>query len=188
MKSVKSLSLAALVAVLAVPGLARAQQFGIRAGLETPLYTHVSNGGQNYSFSIGDSFQPSIDLLLEYYPVSLIGIGIEAREGFLATGTNTKISNCAALKCDYQRTGTAVGPNVTLDFAPIPLFARASLPIHLEPDPVTINFRAAGGLKIGIPAIAFYVEAAVEFPVAGSGVSAFSTQQVSIGAGVWLKF
>jgi len=170
------------VAVLAAPVTSGAEGIGIRAGLESPLYTHVSQNGQSASFSIGDTFQPAINVLLEYYLNSFIALGLEFREGFLATGSGT-LSGCVGNNCSYQRTGTYLGPNLTLDFGPLPVFARAALPFHLEPSPFHMDFRAAGGLKFLI----FYLEVLADFPLAGSGVSAFSSQQFGIGAGIWFK-
>jgi len=170
------------IAVVAASGTSKAEGIGIRVGLESPLYTHVSQNGQSVSFSIGDTFQPAINALLEYYMNSFIALGVEFREGFLATGSGT-LSGCVGNGCTYQRTGTFLGPNLTLDLGPLPLFARAALPFHLEPSPFHMDFRAAGGLKILI----FYAEVLADFPLAGSGVSAFSSQQFGFGFGVWLK-
>lgn len=180
----KKLMMIVGVAALATPGLANAQ-VGVRLGLETPIYSHVDQSGQSASFSIGDTFQPAINALIEYYPVPNLGLGIEAREGFLATGT---LSNCAGNNCGYTRTGTNIGPNLTLDLVPVPVYLRAALPIHIEPGDVTWNFRAAGGLKIGVPAFSLYLEAIGDFPLAGNNITPFkSGQSFGAGAGIWLK-
>jgi hypothetical protein len=173
------------VAAFAFPIIANASEIGLRVGLETPLYSHQNLNGQSTTFSIGDSFQPAVNVLVEYYPIGMIGLGLEAREGFLATGT---ISNCVGLNCGYTRTGTSFGPNLTLDLAPIPVYFRAAIPIHVEPDPVRLDFRAAGGVKLGLSVLSLYLELLGDFPLAGSGVSAFKTQQLGLGAGVWLTF
>lgn len=181
----KKLMMIVGVAALAAPGLASAE-VGIRLGLETPIWSHVDSSGQSASFSIGDTFRPAINALIEYYPISNVGLGIEATEGFLATGT---VANCTGGNCGYQRLGTNIGPNVTLDLVPVPIYLRAALPIHLEPGDVTWNFRAAGGLKIGVPAFSVYLEALADFPLAGSGITPFkSGQQFGAGAGIWVKF
>ncbi len=161
-------------AAMVVP-VAAGADIGARLGLEMPLYTHVSSNGQSASFSIGDSFQPAINALVEYYPFSLIGIGAEFREGLFATGA-------------YSRTGTSLGPNLTVDLFPLPIYARAAFPLHLEPTPVRLDFRAAGGLKLGLPLLALYLEAVADFYLVGSGYSAFTSQSIGLGAGVWLKF
>lgn len=181
----KTIILAAGISAFVIPAMANAQGFGLRLGLETPVYTHFDQNGQSGSFSIGDSFQPTINVLAEYYVINNVGLGIEFKEGFLATGT---LSNCVGNNCGYQRTGTSIGPNLTLDLNPVPIYVRAAVPIHVEPDPVRIDFRAAGGLKIGINPIALYLEVLADFPLAGSGVSAFSRQQLGAGAGLWFKF
>ncbi len=170
----KKLTLIAGIAVLCVPAISHAQ-FGIRGGLETPFYTHFDNNGLSGSYWLGDTFKPAINVLAEFYPIGNVGLGLEFIEGFTATGTG------------YTRTGTFLGPNLTIDFGPIPLFVRGSFPIHLEPDVRYMNLRLAGGLKIGIPLVSLYAEVTTDFPLFGDNVSAFKTQQFGVGAGVWLK-
>src|SRR6266849_10657389 len=173
--TMRKLTLIAGIAVLCVPAVSNAQ-FGLRGGLETPFYTHVESTGRSGWFSIGDTFQPAINVLAEYYPIGNVGVGLEFREGFAATGTG------------YTRTGTFLGPNVTLDFVPIPLFVRGALPIHLEPDVRYVNLRLAGGLKIGIPLASIYIEGTADFPLFGDNVTAFSSPtQFGLGAGLWFK-
>jgi len=172
----KKLTLIAGIAVLCVPAVSHAE-IGLRLGLENPIYTHVDSGGRSGWFSIGDTWQPAINALLEYYPIGNIGVGVEFREGFAATGNG------------YTRTGTFLGPNVTFDAQPLPLFVRAALPVHLEPDYRYMNLRLGGGLKIGIPLAALYLEATADFPLFGDNVSAFSSPtQFGVGAGLWVKF
>ena len=171
----KKLMIAVGLAALAAPAMANAD-LGVRFGLETPIYTHVNQTGQSNSFSIGDTFQPAFNILAEWYPVGVLGLGVEFKEGFAASGTG------------YERTGTNIGPSVTLDLIPL-VFFRGALPVHVEPGNVTWNFRAAGGLKFSLPLIALYVEATADFPLVGTNVTAFSTaQQFGLGAGLWLKF
>jgi len=174
------------VSALLASGASNADGLGIRAGLESPLYTHASQNGLSASYSLGDTFQPAINLLVEHYLTGFVGLGLEFREGFLATGSNPSPSNCVSSACQYQRTGTFLGPNLTLDLGLI--FVRAAVPFHIEPSPFHVDLRAAGGLKFGVPFISFYAELLADFPLAGDGVNAFSTQQFGIAAGVWLKF
>jgi hypothetical protein len=179
----KRLTLIAGIAVLCVPAMSHAE-FGLRLGLENPIYTHVDTGGRSGWFSIGDTWQPAINALLEYYPIGNIGVGLEFREGFAATGSSSGV-----LGTGYQRTGTFLGPNVTFDAQPLPLFVRAALPIHLEPDVRYMNLRLAGGLKIGIPLASLYLEATADLPLFGDNVTAFSSPtQFGVGAGLWFKF
>ncbi len=170
----KKLMLLAGITALVVPAVSNAQ-LGLRGGLETPIYTHFDQNGRSGSFWLGDSFQPAINLIGEYYPIGLIGLGLEFREGFAATGTG------------YTRSGTSLGPNVTLDLSPLPIFVRGAIPIHFEPGSVIMFFRAAGGLKIGLPIASLYLEVTSDFPMAGSGVSFFGQQQLGFGAGLWFK-
>src|SRR5258708_7403039 len=176
------------IAVLAASGISNAEGIGLRVGLESPIYSHADQNGQSLSFSIGDTFQPAIDVLLEYYMNSFVALGLEGREGFLATGNNPTVSGCVGGVCRYQRTGTYLGPNLTIDLAPIPIFVRAGVPFHVEPSPFHLDFRAAGGLKIGVPFISFYAEVVADFPLPGSGVNAFSSQEFAIGAGICPNF
>jgi hypothetical protein len=177
----KNLVLVAWIAALATPAVGYGSEIGLRLGLETPVYTHYSQNGVSGSFSLGDTFRPSITALLEYYPIGLLGIGLEGRVGFLATGT---MPNCVGTNCSYQRTGTSIGPNATLDFSPLPVYGRAAIPIHIEPGDVRMDFRLAGGARFAI----FYAELTADFPLAGNNISAFSTQQLGLGAGLWFKF
>src|ERR1700687_551898 len=165
----KKLTLLAGIALLWVPAISHAD-IGLRVGLENPIYTHVDSGGRSGWFSIGDTWQPAINALLEYYPIGNVGVGLEFREGFAATGSSSGV-----LGTGYQRTGTFLGPNVTFDAQPLPLFVRAAFPIHLEPDVRYMDLRLAGGLKIGIPLASLYIEATGDFPLFGGTVRAFSS-------------
>jgi hypothetical protein len=168
---VQRLALASLAALaLAAPTAARAE-IGIRAGLEAPLITHTSSGSYNFT----DTLQPAIDVLVSYYPAGIIGFDVEIREGFAGTSFGT-------------RTGTAIGPGITLNPPVLPLYVRASLPIHLEPNDVTVDLRGAAGLSFNLVILSIYLEGALEFPLAGNNVTAFNAQQFSLGAGAWFKF
>lgn len=176
----KRSSLLALVAALVLPTVASAASFGLRGGLETPLYAHFNGDGTSGSYSIGDTFKPTVNLLAEIYPTSLVGFGVEGQINVAKTGSGTFA----------VRNGTFVGPNVTLNFAPVPLFVRAALPINVEgPVGRYVNFRAAGGLNLPlIPKLmSLYVEAAFDFPLAGDRIKTWDYQQVSVGAGLWFK-
>ena len=179
------LALASLLAVAvaaAAPRSAHAE-IGLRLGLEAPLVTHqnsrtvgtVTVSGGTSTFA--DSLQPSLTGLLSYYPPGgIVGFDIEVLEGFAHTGDN------------YRRLGTAIGPGITLSPPVIPIYIRASLPIHLEPDDVFFGVRAAAGLSLNLAVLSLYLEGAVDFPLAGTNNDAFSRQTLSLGAGVWFKF
>ena len=179
------LALAALAAVtLAAPFAARAE-IGLRIGLEAPIVFHqssntttaggvtVTSGGTS---TFADSLQPAIDVLISAYPSSLVGFDIELREGFAATGNG------------YQRQGTSIGPGITLNPPVLPLYLRASLPIHLEPGDARFDLRTAAGLQFSLVVLSIYLEGALDFPLAGNNVTAFNSQQFSLGGGVWFKF
>jgi hypothetical protein len=171
-------SLSALMlglALLVVPTAAHAQ-WSIRGAVETPLYFHSSSNGQSFSFNIGDSFQPTLDIIGGFYVLPILSLDVEFRRGLAATGTG------------YNRQLTYLGPGVTLDIPVTPLYARASLPIQLE-DAAVFFLRVGGGLKIiDLGFFRFYLEVTADFPYAGSGVSFFGSQAVNAGLGVWFKF
>jgi len=169
----RSLALATLAAALVLPSAARAD-WGIRAGLEAPVATHLNDGN---SYSIGDTFQPSIDLLVQYGPSDIIAFGLEGRIGFASTNGN------------YTRTGTALGPELMLNIPVVPLYARVALPIRLEPDAAELGLRLAAGLKINFAFVGIYLEGVADMPFVGKDTSgnhedAFSHQVISVGAGV----
>jgi len=174
-------TLAALLFMTASP--ARAETYALRLGLEAPLYTHFSSSGASTSYTIGDTLQPAVDVLLSYKPLPIVAFEVELREGFAGTGTG------------YQRTGTAIGPGLRISAPVLPVYARASLPIHVEPSPVFVGFRAAGGLEFSLVVLSIYLEAAVDFSLVGgsvatgaSNIGPFDETSVSGGAGVWFKF
>jgi hypothetical protein len=178
-----SATLAALLFSTALP--ARAETYALRLGLEAPLYTHVSTGAST-SYTIGDTLQPAVDVLLSYKPFPLVAFEAELREGFASTGSG------------YKRTGTAIGPGLRISLPILPLYARASLPVHVEPSPVFVGFRAAGGLEFSLVVVSLYIEAAVDFSLAGgniatgpttsSNIGPFDLTSVSGGTGLWFKF
>ena len=181
--------LAAILAAAVLPSTAHAEDYALRLGLEAPLYTHSKYNGQSNSYSIGDTLQPAINLLLSYKPDPVLAFEIEAREGFAHTGDGR-----------YDRTGTAIGPGLRLSAPLLPVYVRASLPIHVEPSPVVVGLRAAGGLEFSLIAFSIYLEVAVDTSLVGgsvnglngtstgSNVGPFDLTTVSAGSGIWFKF
>jgi hypothetical protein len=178
------------VAAAAVPGAARAETIGIRGGFEAPIWTRWSTTGLTQSYTIGDTLQPAVNILLSYKPLPIISFDAEFREGFTHTGNGHP---------PFSRTGTSIGPGVTLSVPLLPIYARASLPIHVEPSPVIVGLRGAAGLELSFVIASLYLEAAVDTSLAGgspngpAGVSTpnvgtFDLTTVSLGAGVWFKF
>jgi hypothetical protein len=160
--------------VLLVPFRAEAQ-WSLRLALEAPLYVHTSSSGQSSSFGINDSFQPAVDLIGSYFVTSTVALDLELRSGLAATGTG------------YSRQRTSIGPGVTFDDPTFPLYGRFSFPIQIE-DTVVAYVRAGGGLKLlDMAFLRIYFEVTADFPLAGSGVSFFSSQAVNAGVGVWLR-
>jgi hypothetical protein len=161
--------------LLLVPGRAEAQ-WSVRLALEAPLYAHASVNGQSSSFSINESFQPTLDLIGSYVLGDTLSLDLEFRRGIAATGTG------------YTRQQTFLGPGVTLDVFTFPLYARVAMPIQLEGGTV-LFLRLGGGLKIldwGFFRV--YFEVTADLACAGSGVSFFGSQAVSAALGAWLRF
>jgi hypothetical protein len=180
---------AALLAVLALPSIARAETIGVRLGVEAPLWTHDKNRPSgNQSYTIGDTLQPAINVLLSYKPDPIFAFEAEFREGFASSGGT-----------NYSRTGTAIGPGLRIQPDGSPIYIRASLPIHVEPSPVTVGLRGAVGFDIPIAVIGLYLEGAVDTSLAGGtvtglgGTSApnvgpFDLTTISAGAGLRFAF
>jgi len=172
----RSLALAAALAATLASTAVRAD-WGIRAGLEAPMVTHVNSQG---SYSIGDSFQPAINVLVQYGPSNLIAFGLEGRVGFASTS-------------NYTRTGSSIGPEIMLNVPILPFYARASLPLRLEPNFTELGLRVAAGFKFNLPIIGFYLEAAADMPFVGNDLNggsedAFSHQTFSLGLGGEIRF
>ena len=165
------MSAAALSCLCLLPSAARAD-WGIRAGLEVPLATHVNDAG---SYSISDGIQPAVDLLVQKGPNDFIAFGVEGHIGFAGTGNLT-------------RTGESIGPEMMINIPVLPLYASAELPILIEPNGPAVGLRVAGGFKFNVPFVGIYLEVAADLPLAGNNVTAFGSQVFSVGAGVQLAF
>ncbi len=172
-----AVSTAALCSLCLLPRAARAD-WGIRAGLEAPIASHVNSVG---SYSIGDSFQPALDILVQKGPNDFIAFGLEGHIGFASTGAG------------YSRTGESIGPEMMINIPVLPLYASAELPIRIDPNGPAVGLRIAAGFKFSVPFVGIYLEAAADLPLAGNdpggaSVNAFSEQVFSVGAGVQLAF
>jgi hypothetical protein len=165
----------AAVALCAAPTAARAD-WGLRVGGEVPLAKHVNDAGPTSgSTSISDGIQPAIDVLVLKGPSDFIGFGLEGNVGFASTGSLT-------------RTGSSVGPAMILNIPVLPLYARASLPVHIEPGDVSVGLRVGAGFKINVPFVGIYLEATADLPFAGSGQKFLGSQVIAVGAGVEFRF
>lgn len=164
----------ALTALVLAPTTARAD-WGIRGGLEAPIATHFDGG----SYTIGDTFQPGLNVLVLKGPSDFIALGAELKIGFASTS-------------NFTRTGTTIGPNITLNIPVLPVFVRGALPIRIEPEGVALGLRLAAGLKLNLPVVGFYFELTGDMPLAGkdSGGGSpgiFSTQTFGAGLGIELR-
>jgi hypothetical protein len=179
------------VAAAAVPVAARAETIGVRVGFEAPIYTRWAVTGATQSYTIGDTLQPAINVLLSYKPLPILSFDAEFREGFTHTGHSRQFG--------FSRTGTAIGPGITLSAPLIPIYVRGSLPIHVEPSPVIVGLRGAAGLELSFVIASLYLEAAVDTSLAGGSINnangtstpnvgTFDLTTVSLGTGIWIKF
>jgi hypothetical protein len=186
----KVISFAALLlAAAAIPSAAHAEEFGLRIGVEAPIYSHYKGSYPNQSYSIGDTLQPAINAIITWKPDPVVGFDLEFREGFAHTGSG------------YNRTGTAIGPGLRFSAPLLPLYARVSLPIHVEPSPVVVGLRGAAGLEFGIAVVSLYLEGAVDTSLVGGAVSnglsgtatgpnvgPFDQTTISVGTGLRFAF
>ena len=169
----------ALAALVSVPTAAQAD-IGIRVGVEAPLVTRDNDLGSN---AISDGIKPAIDLLVLKGPSDYFGFGLEGHVGFASTGAASTLG---------QRTGTTIGPAIIINVPLLPIYARASLPIRLEPSAPAVDLRVAAGLKLNLPFIGLYLEGVVDAPLAGnypdgSSSKAFGRQTISLGLGLELR-
>ncbi|GAC1345884.1 MAG: hypothetical protein NVS2B9_20360 [Myxococcales bacterium] len=189
-KKVISFAALLLAATTAIPSTARAEEFGLRIGLEAPIYTSTRYSGRTQSYNIGDTLQPAINAILTYKPDPVVGFDLEFREGFYHSGDSNK----------YSRTGTAIGPGLRFSAPLLPVYARVSLPIHVEPSPVVVGLRGAAGLEFGVAVVALYIEAAVDTSLVGGAIAGptgtstgpnvkpFDLTTVSMGTGLRFTF
>jgi len=174
----KALIVAAAAAAALFPAAARAD-IAIRLGAETIIAHHDSNGGG--TTSIADSLQPSANLMLSYYPISLLSLDGEVSEKFT---TNAPAGQSSRL-------GTTVRLGITLSPPILPIYVRAAIPLHLEPSPFLAGLRVGVGLTLLSLVVAkIYVEGDADFPLFGgtNAPNAFSAQDFSLGAGVAFVF
>lgn len=143
----------------------------VRAGLEAPLYKHASEGSEN----IGDAFAPELGVMISYVlEEHRLSLDLELGEGVQLTGEGST-----------QRTGTVVRPGVA--WSPVegvPVFVTGLLPVHLEPSPVILQLRLGAGVDIHLGFAKLYIEADVDFPLAGDGVDSFKEQELVLATGL----
>jgi len=183
------LALAALLAALVAAPAAHAGA-KLRVGAEAVLGSHDKNTGWT---SLTDRFLVSPNLMVGFTtPLDILSIDLEVSEQFL-----TNPGNRADLS-QASRQGTTLRPGITLSAPLIPIYARAAIPIHIEPSPVQTYARVGAGLAFNFVAASVYIEADADFPLAGgsttingvtvSAPDAFSQQIFSAGAGLQFLF
>jgi hypothetical protein len=177
----RRLPLLLLSLALVAPLPARAD-WGIRASYLVPMYVNTGEpkpsdqiSGTTYHYDAASVWLSNLDLILSWYPISIISLDLEGQFNLSATNVN------------YPNTGIYVGPGVTLDL-PLFLYARASFPVQVTPSSAIWYFRAAGGLKLELFVVRLYLEVLFDFPLAGGATSAFGSQAISLAAGLWVKF
>jgi hypothetical protein len=167
-----------LAALVAVPAAARAD-IGIRAGLEALIASHDGNAGKTAVF-LGDQSVVTGDLMLQYWlPANIVSLDAEIAEAY-----DFKAGN---------RVGTTFRPGITISPPVLPIYLRGAIPIDFEgPNnrPTIAGLRLGVGTNIGLPVAKLYIEADADFPLfGGTGApSAFSQQNLSLGAGVAFRF
>ncbi len=166
-----------LAVLVAIPGAARAD-IGLRAGLEALIASHDSNSGTHVF--IGDQTTITGDLMLQYWlPANIISLDAEIAEAY-----------------DFkagQRLYTTFRPGITINPPVIPFYVRGAIPISFNGPtnaPSIAGLRLGVGTTIGLPIAKIYIEGDADFPLfGGSGApNAFSRQDLSLGAGVALRF
>jgi hypothetical protein len=165
-----------VAALLAAPLAARAD-IGLRLGAEAGIAHHDSSG----TSVITDHWPLAADAMLSYWlPGGVLALDAEISESFILSPS--------------QRTGTTVRVGATFSPPVLPVYFRAAIPLHLEPSPFVASIRGGAGITIPLVLFKIYIEADADFPLAsgkdsfGNSVSAFSQQDISLGAGVWFKF
>jgi len=170
-------ALVAIVAALVAAPAARAD-VKLRVGAEAVLAQHDKNVGWK---GLTDRFLPSVNVMLGWMPFSdFLSLDAELSEQF--------ITNPAA--GEDSRKGTTLRLGVTVSPPLLPVYARAAIPLHLEPSPFQSYFRLGGGLAFNFVATTVYAELDADFPLAGSSGAPdpFSQQVFSAGAGLQFKF
>ena len=181
-----ALTLALLAALVAAPA-ARADM-KLRVVAEAVVASHDVPKGAGWQ-GLTDRFLPSANLMLGWTtPFDILSIDLEVSEQFL---TNPAPG-------EKGRQGTTLRPGITLSAPLIPIYARAAIPLHVEPSPFQSYARLGAGLAFNFLAAGVYAELDADFPLAGgsqtingqtvSAPDAFSQQIFSAGAGLQFKF
>lgn len=149
----------------------------IRASLEAPIYAHASEGSTN----IGKELELEPDVMVSYVIESKrLSLDLEVGEAILLHTDEEGVDT-------PKRTGTVLRPGVAYKpAADVPVFVTAMLPMHLEPSPFVFGLRLGAGIDFHIPVGKYFIEADVDFPLAGASGApdAFKTQTLSLATGV----
>jgi len=133
------LALAALLAALVAAPAAHAGA-KLRVGAEAVLGSHDKNTGWT---SLTDRFLVSPNLMVGFTtPLDILSIDLEVSEQFL---TNPGPG-------ENSRQGTTLRPGITLSAPVIPIYARAAIPLHIEPSPFQSYARVGVGLAFNFVA------------------------------------
>ncbi|MBV8760896.1 MAG: hypothetical protein JO257_26615 [Deltaproteobacteria bacterium] len=150
----------------------------MRVSVESPLYTHRSEGSEN----IGDATELEPDVMVSYVlEEQRMSFDLELGEAFLLRTKDVAVDAPSRLGT-FIRPGVAYAPSPTL-----PIFVTAMLPIKLEPSPALLELRLGAGVNIAKTSIGkWFVEADVDLPLVGGSTapSAFSAQQLVLATGL----
>lgn len=167
----------ALAALLLATPLAARADIGLRLGAEAGIAHHDSNR----TTYITDNFPLALNGMLSYWlPGDILSIDGELSEAILLNPPN----GVSARQGTTFRVGATLSPPV------LPIYLRAAIPLHFEPSPFLAGLRLGAGLTFPLVLFKIYLEADADFPLAGGtgAPNAFSSQDISLGAGVAFRF
>jgi len=150
--------------------------FELRASVEAPILSHGSAGSTN----IIHELEPELDVMASYVVVpKTLSIDLELGEAILLASQEEPDTPI--------RRGTTIRPGV--GYTPnheLPIYVLAMLPIHLEPAPAVLGLRLGAGFDVHLSFGKYFVEAAVDLPLAGGtgAPDAFATQTFVLATGL----
>lgn len=167
----------ALAALLFATPLAARADIGLRLGAEAGIAHHDSNR----TTYITDNFPLALNGMLSYWlPGDILSIDGELSEAIQLNPPNG----------GSARQGTTFRVGATFSPPVLPIYLRAAIPLHFEPSPFLAGLRVGAGLTLPLVLFKIYLEADADFPLAGGtgAPNAFSSQDISLGAGVAFRF
>jgi hypothetical protein len=165
------------IVLLAAPLAARAD-IGLRLGAEAGV-VHTEwdyLGGNKGNSVITDHWPLAANLMLSYWlPSGVLSLDGEVSESFTLSPA--------------RYTATTLRGGVTFSPPVLPFYLRGAIPLKVDPSPRVVGLRLGAGMTGELALFKLYLELDADFPVFGSSgaPNAFSTQDISLGAGVQFK-